>query len=120
MKSRITLFITLVLFISACSLFQKETFQGTWLLTLKGDYSDSIEFDVIENNTFNFVKSITTQGQNYDARFSGRILEDGTFICDVEIMGMKVAQFNGKVNYENGLGTWSGTGMSGNWTAVKK
>jgi hypothetical protein len=33
---------------------------------------------------------------------------------------MKLAQFNGKVNYENGSGSWSGTGMGGNWTAVKK
>jgi hypothetical protein len=120
MKSRIISSITILFLISACSLFQKDTFQGTWILTVKGDYNDTIEFNVNEGNTFSFVKSIATQGQNYDASFNGKILADGTFVCDVEIMSMKVAQFNGKVTYENGSGSWSGTGMGGNWTAVKK
>lgn len=120
MKTRIILFSTILFLISSCSLFQKDAFEGKWILTVKGDYSDSIEFTITEDNTFSFVKSIMTQGQNFDARFNGKILVDGTFVCDVEVMSMKVAQFNGKVNYENGSGSWSGTGMSGNWTAVKK
>lgn len=120
MKSRIISSLTILLLISACSIFQKQSYQGTWVLTVKGDYNDTIEFNVGEDYTFSFVKSIATQGQNFDAKFNGKILPDGSFVCDVEVMSMKVAQFNGKVNYENGSGSWSGTGMGGTWTAVKK
>lgn len=120
MLKRIIPSLSILFLITSCSLFQKDTFQGKWTMSIKGDYSDTVEFVVAENNTFSFTKNIATQGQNYDARFNGKIMEDGTMVCDVEVMSMKVVQFNGKMTYENGSGNWSGTGMSGNWTAVKK
>jgi hypothetical protein len=120
MLNRIISVLTIIFIITSCSIFQKDTFQGAWTMSITGDYNDSVEFIVAENNTFSFTKNISTQGQNYDARFNGKILEDGTMVCDVEVMSMKVVQFNGKMTYENGSGKWAGTGMNGSWTAVKK
>jgi hypothetical protein len=120
MSLRISLFLLVISLATACSIFKKDTFQGTWTITISGDYSDSIDFVVDEKNSFNFSKVIDTQGQSYDAKFAGKIAEDGSFTCDVMVMGYKVADFSGKVNFENGSGKWTGQGMGGSWTAVKK
>lgn len=111
---------SILLIAVSCSIFQKDTFQGTWNITVTGDFSDSFDFVVDEKDSFSFSRNINTQGGSYEARFSGKISEDGTMFCDVNVMSMKVAQFDGKMNYENGSGKWAGAGMSGSWSAVKK
>lgn len=38
MKTRIILFSTILFLISSCSLFQKDAFEGKWILTVKAHY----------------------------------------------------------------------------------
>jgi len=115
------LFTGLLLFIvSSCSIFKKDSFQGLWTLILSGDFSETFDFIVTEDNSFSFTKTIYVQGRDLDASFQGDIFEDGTLTCEVMVMGMKVAEVSGKMNYENGSGIWVGGSMKGEWTAVKK
>jgi len=120
MTKKIFSILLLTVFVFSCSLFTKDSYQGAWTLTFSGDLSEVFDFIIEEDFSFSFAKSIYAQGRDIDAQFSGKISEDGTLNCDVKVMGMKVGEVKGSINYENGSGIWGGGNLAGKWTAIKK
>lgn len=120
MFSRRQAFLVPLIFITSCTIFQKDSYQGTWVFKITGDLSDSFEIVINEDNSFKTEQILEVDYQSYDATFEGKITEEGNLTCDVFVMGRQAAHFIGKIDYETGLGTWNGSGYKGDWTITRK
>jgi hypothetical protein len=118
-RSIITSFLAL-LFLSACSIFQKDSFGGEWTLKLNGSIQESFNFTVRPNNEFSFSKSINYSGQDYDVTIKGKIENDGQIKANIITGGQVMGDMQGMMTFENGSGTWGASVLSGDWTAMKK
>ncbi len=116
---RLTFLVPLI-FITSCTIFQRDSYQGTWVFKITGDFTDSFEILIKEDNSFKTEQIIDIGSKSYDAAFEGKITDEGNLTCDVFVMGRQAAHFTGKIDYETGLGTWNGSGYKGDWTITKK
>jgi hypothetical protein len=110
----------LILIVSACSLFESESFAGKWDFKLTGDYDGAITVLLKDDMTYSESTQVSVNGRDFDVKFSGKINEDGKLIGLIFAQGQQMGEMNGKLNYENGEGKWNAAGIGGNWTAIKK
>ncbi|NJD21289.1 MAG: hypothetical protein FIA82_01275 [Melioribacter sp.] len=121
MKLRIIfiLFVSLT-FLSSCSLFNKDSFEGKWELKLNGDLTEVFEFDISANNDFSFSKDVFFQGNSYGVTIKGNVSKEGKLFADLFALGQKMGIVEGTLTYDNGTGKWDASYARGNWSAVKK
>ena len=121
MKLRIIFFFFINLFfLSSCSLFNKDSFEGKWELKLNGDLTEVFEFDISANNDFSFSKDVFFQGNTYGVTIKGNVTKDGKLLADLFALGQKMGIVEGALTYENGTGKWDASYARGNWSAIKK
>lgn len=121
MEKRIIVFaFLLALVVTACSLFQKDSFQGTWQLKFSGGIEETFDFVVGEGNSFSVNKSITYDSREYDVEISGKIGKDGKIRTAIIASGQDMGLMEGEFNYETGKGKWNANILYGEWTATKK
>jgi hypothetical protein len=113
-------FLILAIVLSACSLFENESFSGDWDFKLTGDYDGEITVTLQEDMTYSETTAVSVSGRDFDVKFSGKIQEDGKLVGLIYAQGQQMGEMSGKMNYETGEGKWNAAGIGGNWTAVKK
>jgi hypothetical protein len=119
MKINFLYALLVALLFSACSLFQGDSFSGTWKMTWKSDsVNEEIDYVVAEDNSFKFDHTFFIQGNPMPIDFEGTIGEEGEMTGDIIIDGNKVGTFKGTCDYEKGEGTWRGGNYSGTWSTV--
>jgi hypothetical protein len=109
-----------VIFFSACSIFQKDSFEGEWALKLDGAIKVSFDFRIPQTNEFSFSNSVSYGGQNYDITVNGKVEKDGRVTAEITAGGQVLGDISGVMTFENGTGKWHASILSGDWTAVKK
>lgn len=114
----LVLFVTV--FAAACSIFQKDSFEGKWQLKLSGSIDETFEFVVAGDNSFSVNKTISYGSRDYDVELKGQIEKDGKISAEIIASGQSMGSIEGLFNYENGKGKWSASILYGEWTAVKK
>ncbi|MFA7421802.1 MAG: hypothetical protein WCZ90_19115 [Melioribacteraceae bacterium] len=119
-KSISVCFFSVALFVTSCSLFQKDSFQGDWQLTLTGALSETIQFTIKDDNSFYVRKNIQYGSREYDAEINGKIEKDGKVTAEIIASGQPMGQLDGYLNFETGKGKWNASIISGEWTATKK
>ncbi len=121
MKLRIIFFLFVSLaFLSSCSLFNKDSFEGKWELKLNGDLTEVFEFDISANNDFSFSKDVFFQGNSYEVTIKGNVTKEGKLLADLFALGQKMGFVEGTLSYDNGTGKWDASYARGNWTAIRK
>ena len=106
---------------SACSLFQGDSFSGTWKMTWKTEgVQEEWEFDVKDDNSFETEYSFIIRGEPLPVDFEGRVSEDGSVDGKIFVEGRPVGAFSGTCDYEKGEGTWYGGNFKGTWNIVKQ
>lgn len=108
-----------VMMMTACSLFQKDSFYGQWKISLTGDHSESFNFVLTESHKISVTKSTSFQGQELEISLQGDVDETGAVNLGIYMSGQKIGDLTGKVNFETGQGKWQAYSYGGEWTATK-
>lgn len=119
MKRSLILFFVVITLFCACSLFEKESFEGDWNLKLEGDYNGELVMSVDDGNKLKGTAVVNYNGYNYNLMYKGNISDEGNLSAYIEAQGRQVGEITGKINFINGQGRWTAAGMQGNWTALK-
>ncbi len=106
--------------LSACSIFQKDSFEGDWTLKLSGAIQETFNFQISPTNEFSFSQLVSYGGRDYDVSIKGKIGNDGKIKADIMAEGQIMGDLVGMMTYENGNGKWGASILSGVWTATKK
>ncbi len=121
MKARtlVTIF-SVIIFTAGCSLFQKDSIDGIWSLSFRGDITYSFDMTINPDMSFKKTMQVPSQNGDIDVTFSGKVDEQGNIDSDIYAFGSKIGKLSGKLNYETGEGEWYGSSYTGKWTALKK
>jgi len=106
--------------LSACSIFQKDSFEGEWSFKLTGAIQETFNLPVNSANEFSASKAVTYGGRDYDVLIKGRIAEDGRVKAEIIADGQAMGEIEGMMNHETGSGKWGASILSGDWSATKK
>jgi hypothetical protein len=120
MKRKMYLSLLLPVIFSACSIFQKDSFEGEWQLRLTGSIDESFSFIVLPDNSFTTNKIINYSGRDFDVTVKGKVGTDGKLEADIIVSGQVMGQVKGLMTYESGKGNWGANVLSGEWTSTKK
>lgn len=120
MKRTLQLSFGLIILLSACSIFQKDSFEGEWQLKLSGSINENFTFNILPDNSFSTNKMIYYSGRDFDVTVKGKVEPDGNLEADIIVSGQVMGQVKGLMTYENGKGNWGANVLSGEWSAVKK
>lgn len=112
--------IGITILVCACSVFQKDSFNGKWQLKLTGSIEETFELVVGEGNTFSVNKLISYGSRDYDVELKGKIENDGKINAEILASGQSMGNLDGIFNYETGKGKWNVSILYGEWTAAKK
>lgn len=82
-KLSLTVIILCIGLLSACSVFQKDSFEGEWTLKLTGAIQETFNFHIPGTNEFSFSKYVYYGGRDYDVLIKGRIENDGRIKADI-------------------------------------
>ncbi len=121
MKHSILSVLMITILLSGCSLFQGDSFSGTWKMTLKNeDVKEEWEFVVEEDNSFKTEYTFIIRGEPLPVDFEGNVSEDGSVEGKIYVEGRIVGSLTGSCDFEKGEGTWRGGNYSGSWNIVKQ
>ncbi len=120
MKKQLTIILLLLFFVSACSLFQKDSFAGEWNINLTGGVDVNLTVVIGDTYEFSTNRTITYSGRDFDVTVKGKVDKDGKIDAELIANGQAIGDLSGLLNYQNGKGTWNAAVLSGTWNAVKK
>ena len=119
MKKTFLLLIVIAV-MNGCSIFQGDSFEGSWEMYLSGSIDEKVEFIISPQNTFDVRKVIPYGSINYEVNFKGTVSKDGIISGEIFADRGHIGTLEGTVNYETGSGKWNASMLSGVWNAVKK
>jgi hypothetical protein len=119
MKTK-TAAVALLLIMTSCSLFQKDSFEGAWIFELSGGIEESITIDVTETFEIDSEQIIQFQNRDYNVRFKGKISEDGILNADIIVGSDRMGSIEGNMTFTSGFGKWGAQVIAGEWKAYKK
>lgn len=119
-KQLLVLGILISILTTACSFFQKDSFEGKWQLKLSGSIEETFDFAVGEDNSFTVNKMISYGSRDYDVELKGKIGKDGKLSAEIIASGQSMGNLDGLFTYETGKGKWNASILYGEWSAIKK